>query len=294
MSITQYIQDDLRARIRAGADLPDKLTLASLSEFYKVSMMPVRLAVADLVREQLLLREDNGRLAVNPQELGKPSAVRAFAGPQPPPDWYEIIAGEVVRLSLRGQGLHLKIADLAEQHGIGRSSVHTIFHRLAGMGMLEHVPRCGWQVRPFREEDLDAYLEVRELLELRALELASPRLVAADLEEFLERNRPGDASSPTQLDNSLHRYWIERSRNRYIQDFFERQGAYYTALYAHAAVGEKLIATLAEQHRAILQPLLKKKLRQAQAALAFDIRSLRSILKEAIRRLEDSGNATKA
>ncbi|MBL8795670.1 MAG: GntR family transcriptional regulator [Planctomycetia bacterium] len=290
MSITHYIQEDLRARIRAGAELPGKLTLAGLSEFYKVSMMPVRLAVAELVREHLLLREDNGRLTVNPQQVGEQTA-KSFAGPPPPPDWYEVIADEVVRRSLRGQASHLKIADVAEQHGIGRSSVHTIFHRLAGLGMLEHVPRCGWQVRPFREEDLDAYLEVRELLELRALELAAPRLVMADLEELLERNRPGDAGSPTQLDNSLHSYWIERSRNRYIQDFFERQGAYYTALYAHAAVGADLVATLAEQHRAILQPLLKKKLRQAQTALAADIRSLRSILKDAIRRLEEGSTA---
>jgi len=290
MSITHYIQEDLRARIRAGAELPGKLTLAGLSEFYKVSMMPVRLAVAELVREHLLLREDNGRLTVNPQQVGDQTA-KSFAGPPPPPDWYEVIADEVVRRSLRGQASHLKIADVAEQHGIGRSSVHTIFHRLAGLGMLEHVPRCGWQVRPFREEDLDAYLEVRELLELRALELAAPRLVTADLEELLDHNRPGDASSPTQLDNSLHSYWIERSRNRYIQDFFERQGAYYTALYAHAAVGADLVATLAEQHQAILQPLLKKKLRQAQTALAADIRSLRSILKDAIRRLEEGSSA---
>jgi len=288
MTITRYIQDDLRARIRAGAEIPDRLTLAGLSGFYKVSMMPVRLAVEALVRERLLRREENGRLAVNAAERGDTRAAASFTEPALPTERFDVISGDIVRLSLRGQSTNLRIAESAERFGISQSSMHTVFHRLAGAGMLEHVPRRGWRVRPFRDEDLDAYLEVRELLELRALELAWPRLVTTDLQDLLERNRPADADSSARLDNSLHRYWVERSRNRYVQDFFDRHGAYYAVLYAHAVVGPKLINTLAAQHRAILQPLLKRRLKQAQTALAFDIRSLRSILKDAIRRLEET------
>jgi DNA-binding GntR family transcriptional regulator len=299
MTITRHIQDDLRARIHAGAEMPDRLTLAGISGFYKVSMMPVRLAVDALVRERLLRREENGRLAVNVSERSNTTAAASFNEPalptaasfnEPalPTERFEVIAGDMVRLSLRGQSTSLRIADSAERYGISQSSMHTVFHRLAGAGILEHVPRRGWRVRPFRDEDLDAYLDVRELLELRALELAWPRLVTADLEDLLERNRPADADSSARLDNGLHRYWVDRSGNRYVQDFFDRHGAYYAVLYAHAVVGQKLIDTLAAQHRAILQPLLQRKLKQAQSALAFDIRSLRSILKEAIRRLEET------
>jgi DNA-binding GntR family transcriptional regulator len=284
MNITQYIEDDLRARIRAGAQLPPKLTLAGLSEFYKVSMMPVRQAVQELVKAHVLQREENGRLAINPRKQGKASTFATFDGPAPPTDWQEVIAGEVVRLSLQGQAVPLKIADVAERHGIGRTSVHAIFHRLAGAGMMEHVPRCGWRVRPFREEDLEAYLAVREMLELRALELAWPRLEVADLKDLLKRNRPADAASSTQLDNSLHRYWVDRCGNRYIQDFFDRHGAYYTLLYSHALQGDERVATLAGQHRAILQCILRNDLPQAKESLARDIRSLRPILKGAIPR----------
>ena len=286
MTIANYIHDDLRGRIQARADLPPKLTLAGLSEYYNVSMMPVRQAVQELVDGGFLQREENGRLTVNARKQGKGKAT--FAQQAPPTDWQQVIAAEVVRLSLRGQTVPLGIAETAERHGIGRTTVHGIFHRLAGLGVLEHIPRCGWQVRPYRPEDLDAYLVIREMLERKALELAAPHLVAADLQDLLKRNRPAGGGEPAQLDNSLHRYWIDRAGNRYIQDFFERHGAYYTILYAHAVRGPALVATLAAQHRAILEHLLGGRLPQAQAALAVDIQSLRSILGDAIRGLEDA------
>jgi len=285
MTIASYINDDLRARIQARAELPPRLTLAGLSEFYRVSMMPVRQAVSELVEAGYLQREENGRLTVNERRQGKGKG-GAFQQQAPPTDWQQVIADEVVGLSLRGQAVPLVIAEVAERHGIGRTTVHGIFHRLAGVGILDHTPRCGWRVRPFRQEDLDAYLLIREMLERKALELAAPHLVAADLEALLQRNRPAAGGSPAQLDNSLHRYWVDRAGNRYIQDFFERHGAYYTVLYAHAVRGPALIATLAGQHRAILEHLLNQQLSQAQAALAVDIQSLRAILRQAIQRLE--------
>jgi DNA-binding GntR family transcriptional regulator len=287
MNLSTYIKNDLRARIQKGDGLPGRLTLTGLSDFYRVSLMPVRTAVRELIGERFLHKGENGRVAVNPRKLGTGKAGRAAVAP--PTDWYRVIADEVIRQSLRGQSTQLKIVATAERHGIGRTLVHGIFHRLAGAGLLEHVPRCGWRVRPFREADLDAYLEVREVLESRALDLARPRLERADLEALLECNRPGDGTAPTRFDNGLHRYWIARSQNRYIQDFFDRHGAYYAALLDYAAIGEPLLAELALQHRAILECLLRKQWRPARSALAHDIRRLRPILKDTIQRLEAEG-----
>jgi DNA-binding GntR family transcriptional regulator len=191
---------------------------------------------------------------------------------------------------LRGQSVPLQIEATAEGYGISRTLVHMSFHRLAGAGLLEHVPRRGWLVRPFREADLDAYLDVRQRLELRALELAAHRLDPAGLKQLLDRNRPRTGREPTRFDNSLHRYWVEHSGNRYIQDFFDRHGAYFAALLDYAVIGEPLLSELASQHRTILQALLRKQWRQARAALAHDIRRLRPILKDTIQRLEACGD----
>jgi DNA-binding GntR family transcriptional regulator len=288
MTLSNYIENDLRQRIRAGTP-PCKLTLAGLSGFYRVSPMPVRRAVRALVAERLLHQEENGRLAVN----GKPPATKRARGRaanvEPPRDWARVIAADVIRTSLCGRAEPLRLAATADRYGIGRTLVHRVFHRLAGAGLLDHTPRCGWRVHPFREADLDAYLEVRELLELRAIDLARPRLESAALKRLLDQNRPGDSTTPTRFDNGLHRYWIDQSGNRYIRGFFDRYGAYFAALLDYAAIGEPLLGELAAQHRTILEALLHKQWRQAKVALVRDIRRLRPILKDTIQRLEAGG-----
>jgi DNA-binding GntR family transcriptional regulator len=294
MNLSTYIKNDLRARIRSSAGVPCDLTLTGLSGFYRVSLMPVRTAVRELIAEGFFHKQQNGRFAINPRMRGTRPAGEAAPLVEPPTDWSRVVSDDVIRQSLRGQSAPLKIAATAERYGIGRTLVHGIFHRLAGAGLLEHVPRRGWRVRPFREADLDAYVEVREALEFRALNLARPRLEPAALRALLERNRPGDGRSPTRFDNSIHRYWIEQSQNRYIQDFFDRHGAYYATLLDYAAIGEPLLAELALQHRTILESLLQEKWRAARDALAYDIRRLRPILKDTIQRLEAEAVGTPA
>jgi DNA-binding GntR family transcriptional regulator len=288
MRLSNYIKDDLRLRIQSGAGLPCNLTLTGLSDFYRVSPMPVRTAISALISERFLHQEDNGRFAINPMKLGSKKAVKEHRSIAPPTDWYKVIADDVIRQGLRGRSTPMRIAATADRFAIGRTLVNGIFHRLAGAGLLIHTPRCGWAVRPYRETDLDAYIDVRETLELRALALTQSRLESAELLKLLEKNKPGEGGIRTRFDNGLHRYWIELARNRYIQDFFDRHGAYYDALLAYAALGDPLLAELARQHRTILEALISKKWRHANEALVEDIRRLRPILKDTIQSLEAS------
>ena len=117
-----------------------------------------------------------------------------------------------------------------------------------------HVPRCGWRVRAFDENDLVAYLEVREVLENKALALARPHLVEADLRRMLAGNV--SRSGGPRLDNSLHRYLVEKSGNDYLREFFDRHGAYYTSLLDFAAPETCVVAAMARQHRKILRALI--------------------------------------
>ena len=192
---------------------------------------------------------------------------------------------DAIRESLRGESQKWKINETAERYGIGRAVVQSIFQRLAGMGILEHEPRCGWRVRPFHEDDLDAYLEVRVLLELKTLDSCRGQLEPDVLQRIREGNLPGRGTTESLIDNSLHQYWVGLSGNRYVQDFFERHGAYYTALYEYAEIGGRQLAKIASLHRQILAALLERKWRVARESLVEDIESLRPILLETIRNL---------
>src|SRR6185295_11833422 len=186
MTLSTYIRGDLRARILGGA-LAGRVSLRALSLHYGTSLTPVREAVESLVRERLVHKGPSRRLVI------PDAAPRGAAPASPAPalrDWHQEIARDILRRSLRGDEAFLREEATAEAYGVGRTILRHVFSRLAGAGMLEHVPRRGWRVRPFRDEDMAAYLDVREVLELRALDLAAPRLVKEDLERILAMNLP--------------------------------------------------------------------------------------------------------
>jgi DNA-binding GntR family transcriptional regulator len=289
MSIADYIKEDLAARMKSGRALPVQLTLDSLAEHYNVSFTPVRTAVAELIDEGLLEKGPNRRLtAIAQPDAGKRTA-RASKLPEPPRNPFDVIASDLVRLSLKGEQVYLREEVTAEKYDISRSAMRYILHRLAGEGMLDHIPRRGWRLRPFRQDDLRAYLEAREALELRALDLAWPKLDAKELERMLDANAPPtSAKASASIDESLHDYILTTAGNSYIKDFFVRQGRYYRLLFQSPQVGsfvwkDNLRAITIEtgrQHREILAALLRKRRAAARKALSHHILNNHPLLRQ--------------
>ena len=293
-TITEYIQRDLRARLQTEGELPEDLTLEALSRRYGVSLTPVRRAVGALVAERLLVKSPNGQLAINPQRNRRPRSRGPIAPPSPPPDLGELesaFSAEVIRMSLRRDTAYLREESTAKRLGVGRAVLRQLLNRLQGKGLIEHLPRRGWRVRPFDEDDMIAFLEIRVCLELKALDLARPHLVRADLEAMLRGNHP--AAGP-RLDNNLHRYLIEKSGNFYLRDFFDRHGIYFTMLFDFAAPEASVTAVMARQHRKILRALLAHDWPKARKALAHHIRSQRPVLRHLLQRIGASADGLDA
>jgi DNA-binding GntR family transcriptional regulator len=269
-SITTFIKQDLLATIRSGQIRSDGLTLDALARRYQVSTRPVRAAVRALIEEKYLQKGANGRLQIR----RRPPAAAVPPPPPQPIDWGAVIANDLVRLSLDGEPVLLREEPTAEKYGIGRSTVREIFLRLAGRGILRHLPRRGWELRPFRQEHLDAYLAMRVTLEVMALDLAWPRLVDEDLQAMRDRNLlpEGPNDRPT-VDNSLHAYLIERSRNPLIADFFDRHGPYYDVLFDYESLDRDASIQTVLQHREILEALLRRDRPAAERALENHIRT---------------------
>lgn len=268
MSIATYIKQHLIANIRSGEIRSEQLTLDALSKRYRVSATPVRAAVHELVEEKFLEKGDNGRLAVRVEAIGG-----AASAPQEPIDWNEVIANDLVRLSLEGLPVVLREESTAAKYGISRTSTRQIFFRLAGRGILQHLPRRGWHLRPFRQADLDAYVELRVVLELKALKSAWPRLLDDDLQAMLDGNRlPTSRDYRPASDNSLHAYWIAKSHNAYIIDFFDVYGKYFEVLLEWATSDGNALLQAVLQHRAILEALLRRDRTAAEHALVNHIR----------------------
>jgi DNA-binding GntR family transcriptional regulator len=285
-TISDHIKRDLSGRIGSGLGSPADLTLVALSRHYGVSFSPVREAIRDLVSEGLLAKGENGRLRINPARQVDHSPGIAELPISPPNRAAELevaLSAEVITRSLRRDASYLREEATALSLGVGRTAIRQVLGRLAGRGLVVHVPRCGWRVRPFDEADLDAYLEVREVLELKALDLAGPHLVAADLRRMLAGNAP--AGTGPRLDNDLHRYLVEKAGNGYIRDFFDRHGAYFTALLDFAAPETRVVAAMAREHRSILRALIDCDWPRAREELARHIRGQRPVVRDLMIRL---------
>lgn len=273
--LAESIERDLAERIRGRRALPSRLTLGALAEAYGVSATPVRTAIDGLVRKRLLRRDGAGRLAVRGGEPPAPSTTEAPAGVARDLDGE--IAEELILTSLTEGGSFVREEALAERHGVGRTALRGALQRIAGGGLVEHVPRRGWRVPHFDEAEMDAYIDVRETLELKALELARPRLERADLERMETGNRPA-AVRAGRIDNDLHAYFIERSNNRYVRAFFDTNGRYFNALFDYAGLGTRVLADMAAQHRAILDAALHRRWAQAREALSEHIHAQKPVM----------------
>lgn len=272
--MASYIRDDLTARLCSGAeDLSSQLTLDSLAEYYNVSFTPVRAAVSELIENGLLEKGANRRLTVCTAAVRQqPVDGSVTSPPSPPSDPFLRISRDLVELSLKGEPVYLREEATAEKYDVSRSAIRNILHRLAGEGMLDHIPRRGWRLRPFRHDDLTAFIEVREVLERKALELAFPKLQNDKLQTMLDANTIAESTEAAPaIDETLHEYIIARAGNVYIKDFFERQGRYYRLLFDWEDHDYQTAVETVRQHRDILEALLNRDINTAQDRLSHHI-----------------------
>jgi DNA-binding GntR family transcriptional regulator len=279
MSIATYIKDDLAAQLKSGVEVPVQLTLDSLAGHYNVSLTPVRTAVAELIDEGLLEKGPNHRLTARASHTQVGPSRCESKPPQPPQDPFELIARDLVHLSLQGEPIYLREEATAEKYDISRSAIRNILHRLAGEGMLDHIPRRGWRLRPFRQDDLQAFIDMREALELKALELARPKLDPDELQRMLDVSVPPEsAGTKLSVDESLHEYLISTADNTYITEFVARQGRYYRRLFEWEDLDHDVAIETMRQHHEILTALVEKNWSAARKALSHHILNNHPIL----------------
>jgi DNA-binding GntR family transcriptional regulator len=287
-TISDHIKQDLIMRINSGKGPPTDLSIPALAKHYRVSFSPVREALRGLIEEGVVIKGENKRLRLPPKL--RPDGTPDVEPPSLPPnhtaELEKRVAADLIARSLRRETGYLREDAVIQTYGVSRTLIRQILSRLVGRGLLEHVPRCGWRVRALDEADLDEYLVVREMMELKALELAAPHMVEADLRRMFAGNAAGGKGKEPLLDNSLHRYIIDRSGNSYIRDFFDRHGAYYTTVFDFAVPETKVVEGMARQHRAILKALIDRDWARAGKALVQHIRDQRPTVKELMRRLE--------
>lgn len=279
MTWSGFISQDLRARICQGAELPQPLTLHGLARHYRVSISPVQVAVDELVSQGFLKKTPAGRLRVPPVSDDLKARSGDSTPPEPPKDFYRLISDDLVLLSLQGRSDFLREKQTAQKYGLSGTRLRQIFSRLAGEGLIEHVPRQGWRIHPFRQEEMLAFIQVREAMELLAMDLARPRL--QDRQELLNLRDLNIRSATEPLAHEgLHQILLERADNVYIREFFARQGSYFRVLTRWESQNKTAELEAAQQHWDILDAMAGGDWDLARKRLSFHIRENYPILKK--------------
>jgi DNA-binding GntR family transcriptional regulator len=283
MSLVTRIKNEIGSSLEKSEDLQIPLTVQGLSEHYGVSYTPVREAIGELIEVGLIRKKSNGRLeAITPKKRSKKSNFQTQEEPEKKP--VENITKELVEISLGGEECFVREEATASKHGLTRSTLRQILQRLAGEGLLEHVPRRGWRVKPFRQEDMDAFIEVREVMELKALDLAKTKLGSPEsqrkLRQIKENNQLAKGKKgQAKIDNTLHAYLIDLAANPYINDFFNRHGRYFTILFNWEGENEKAAVQAVTQHHEIIDALLAQNWSLAKKRLSHHLHSNHPVLR---------------
>ncbi|BCU81477.1 GntR family transcriptional regulator [Polycladomyces abyssicola] len=128
-----------------------------------------------------------------------------------------------------GPGEQLREGELAEQFGTSRAPVREAFYILEVAGLVERKPRRGSFVKEYSREELIDLLELRNLMELMALERFDLRRSATPLTEMerivtsmRELVAKRDKAAYSHLNQQFHKCIIHFAGSKLIETHYDR------------------------------------------------------------------------
>jgi DNA-binding GntR family transcriptional regulator len=204
-----------------------------------------------------------------------------------PPALRQNVADVVRQYLFEGRfqpGEELSDRGLATQFGVSRGPVREALMILAEDGLLEHNQHRGFVVPRLTAEDLNQIADARQPLEVRALELARPRMTPESLGTLKERmatlvavfGKDGRKLCATP-DFEFHSFIWELSGNRWLQAALRRISMPYFVYVSAFALGpSESEELLKERHQMFVDYLAGKSQLSAMECVEFHVRLSRS------------------
>lgn len=170
-------------------------------------------------------------------------------------------------------------AQVGARFGVSKTPAREALLRLSEMGFVTVIPGKGYTVTKLSWQQIKELFEVRLLLECSAVELATARATADDIEELkaaaLLPRRPS-MSVESLLDANLkfHRaIWNATRNGRFVQMVSDVMDDLMRAM--HTAMLSEDIDEMAKQHLHLASLIAKKQTSDARAAMAEHVDATR-------------------
>jgi DNA-binding GntR family transcriptional regulator len=182
---------------------------------------------------------------------------------------YDIIAGQ-----------RLVTGDLADKLGISRTPVNIALYLLFKQGFLDFVPKQGYTVHQLTKEESDSLYEMREVLEMGAIEKAIANSTEESLTNLGQREvafskavADGVGRGRFLLDQEFHAYILEMSGNLYLADYYRE---IYQKIFLRHRIsplrGERTIHAPAEHHE-MFEAIRSRDVLRAKIAISAHIKA---------------------
>ena len=124
-------------------------------------------------------------------------------------------------------GQRLVFVDLAKRLEVSRTPVNTALSILAKEGFLDFVPNQGYKVHQITREEGNALYEIREIIELGAIERSIEKLTQEKVELLNRQKALYEKAVLDQisrgrftLDQEFHACCVQMAENPYLTDYF--------------------------------------------------------------------------
>jgi len=182
-------------------------------------------------------------------------------------------------------GERLHETELAEKLNVSRTPVREAFNRLGAEGLVTITPRRGVFVTDLTPKNINDLYELREALEILAVNLAVPKMTGANLERLnglVKRakslNTKENSKQFFELDKEFHDTLIELTGNTYLIDTNNKLGSsiHLTRMMRcdEFSMHEKTL----REHEAILEALSNNDVERTADLLGMHIRNVRKEL----------------
>lgn len=201
---------------------------------------------------------------------------------------YQCIRDKIITLQL-APGALVNEAGLMEELRLGRTPIREALQRLACEGLVILRPRRGAFIASLSITDLQQIFELRRTLEGYAAALAAERATEADvaamqaaLTQLDHLGQGSEAQVYIEIDRAFHRAMARGTHNRFLEYMLTRMynlnlRLWYLALGKIGPVREAI-----EEHRRVLDAIVRRDGRQAEAAIRDHITAFQMRIKDIV------------
>lgn len=183
---------------------------------------------------------------------------------------YKLIKAQILR-GTYPPNTPLPEGELQRSLKMGRTPIREALIRLQQEGLVQIVPRRGAFVQTLTLNNARDLYHVRAILEPEAVFLAYPNIEPHELDELerefrellADEDGPIDLEQLIQLDQKLHRFFLDKCGNPYLAEALERLHDQSQLAWAISAQNRSEMVEACKNHMALIESLRKGDVEEA-------------------------------